>query len=396
MSAAAGPPRLLYIGDVPVEPTVAGAALIYRLLDGYPAERLAICQSDLADPRRRAAGLPGVRYTEFSIGSRALLHSRLAGLYAGQLLVRAPQRVSVVERLNPEVPDAVLTIAHGYTWRTAHAYAQRHGLPLHLVVHDDCAETARVATLFRAYADRQFAAVYRAASSRLCVSPGMEAHYRSTLHAAGSVIYPTRSRDARAASEPAARLREHSGPFTVAFAGSLNSGHLDVAGRLVRWLERNGGRLQIYGAMVSNTERDWLRSPNVTMETFVPSDQLAHVLRQRADCLLVPMPFDERERLHTVLGFPSKIADYTAVGLPLLIAGPPYSSAVGWARANPGVAAIVDQLDGDLLDQTLTRLETDSEWRWQLAATALRVGEQQFSHARGHRQLLEAVGGAAA
>ena len=43
------------------------------------------------------------------------------------------------------------------------------------------------------------------------------------------------------------------------------------------------------------------------------------------------------------ISFPSKLTDYTATGLPLLIHAPAYSSAVRWARAEHDVAEIVDE-----------------------------------------------------
>ena len=43
-------PRLLYLGDVPVEASYHGSALIYRLLQHYPVDRLMIIESNLFRP----------------------------------------------------------------------------------------------------------------------------------------------------------------------------------------------------------------------------------------------------------------------------------------------------------------------------------------------------------
>ena len=52
-------PRLLYIGDVPVEASYHGSALLYRLLEDYPKERLKIVEAgvQLSRPERRLAGV---------------------------------------------------------------------------------------------------------------------------------------------------------------------------------------------------------------------------------------------------------------------------------------------------------------------------------------------------
>lgn len=76
------------------------------------------------------------------------------------------------------------------------------------------------------------------------------------------------------------------------------------------------------------------------------------------------------------LAFPSKLADYTAVGLPLLIYGPPFCSAVAWARENPGVS----EVSATDLSETLNRLANDPAWRFNLGKRALEVGRQYFSH----------------
>src|SRR5687768_11524044 len=102
-------PRLLYVGDVPVEPTVAGAAVLYRLFDGYPPDRLVICQSNLAAVRLPDRRLPGVTYHEFAVGNKRLLHSRVAGYYSAFLLARA-RSLRPTSTVLPTPPDGVVTI----------------------------------------------------------------------------------------------------------------------------------------------------------------------------------------------------------------------------------------------------------------------------------------------
>src|SRR5262245_3037215 len=70
-------PRLLYIGDVPVTDTFAGAALMYRLLAFYPADKLAIVCS--VAPGMRT--LPGVRYYHWGARFPRLLQTRFSNLY---------------------------------------------------------------------------------------------------------------------------------------------------------------------------------------------------------------------------------------------------------------------------------------------------------------------------
>ena len=80
------------------------------------------------------------------------------------------------------------------------------------------------------------------------------------------------------------------------------------------------------------------------------------------------------------LAFPSKLADCTAIGLPLLIYGPEYCSAVRWARENVGVGEIVDRNSIPPLSQTIGRLAGKPALRVALGKRALEVGRRYFAH----------------
>jgi hypothetical protein len=80
------------------------------------------------------------------------------------------------------------------------------------------------------------------------------------------------------------------------------------------------------------------------------------------------------------MAFPSKLADYTATGVPLLIYGPSYCSAVTWARENPGVAEVVES-EPDLA-AAIARLAGDPDHRVALGKRALDTGREYFTHAR--------------
>ena len=80
------------------------------------------------------------------------------------------------------------------------------------------------------------------------------------------------------------------------------------------------------------------------------------------------------------LAFPSKLADCTAVGLPLLVYGPAYCSAVAWARENSDVAEVVDTEQSADLSAAVVRLATDPSRRFALGKRALEVGRQYFAH----------------
>ncbi len=80
------------------------------------------------------------------------------------------------------------------------------------------------------------------------------------------------------------------------------------------------------------------------------------------------------------MAFPSKLADCTATGLPLVIYGPGYCSAVVWARENQGVGEVVEA-ESDLRE-AIERLANDPAHRVLLGRRALDVGREYFTHDR--------------
>jgi len=380
MTQATCLPNLLYIADVPVEATFHGSVLIYRLLQDYPAEKLLIIEagsSASAKPHR----LREVRYEVMPPPGQRLLRTRAYRVAASLCALHAPLRSRKAEGLIKHFqPQAVLTVAHGFSWMTAAAIARDREVPLHLIVHDDPHATAVVANWLRAWFENRFSDIYRNASSRLCISPSMVEEYQNRYGISGTVLYPQRSMDIKCFDTPPTPANR---PFTVGYAGTLNTGdyrrQLAVLSRL---LQQISGILLIYGP-VQATE---LATPGVVLECVkfggvVSSEELCNRLRSEADVLFVPMSFAPGEAVAFRLNFPSKLAVYTAAALPLLIWGPSGSSAVRWAAGEPGVAAVVTDPDERSIAGVLAQLKKDPGWRYELGRTAAIVGKRYFSAA---------------
>jgi hypothetical protein len=91
------------------------------------------------------------------------------------------------------------------------------------------------------------------------------------------------------------------------------------------------------------------------------------------------MSFDPVDRANMELAFPSKLADCTAIGLPLVIYGPEYCSAVRWARENVGLGEVVER-EGGGLKEGITRLANDRGLRMAMGKRALEVGRAYFAY----------------
>ncbi len=378
------PPRLLYLGDVPVESSYHGSTLLYRLLQQHPADRLKIIEGNIFPPRTDRR-LPGVAHTTLFVGHARLLHTRFHDWYSRFLIGGARRRAARVTTLLGEfAPEAVLTVPHGYSWLTAAQFASETGLPLHLIIHDDWPRI--VGSSMREPVDREFGAVYRQARTRLCTSPFMVEDYARRYGVQGTLFLPYRGTDgpsfAGTAGRPSGNRR-----LVFAFAGSINSpGYAVLLRTLAHGLSKGGHELLIFGPI--NQEQAAAANidlPHVRLGGLLKADELLRRLRDEADVLFAPMSFAPEDLENMRMGFPSKLPDYTAVGLPLLIAGPAECSAVRWARANPGVAEVVTSDDDAAMQGAIDRLTGGADYRSAIAARAQEAGNRDFSPATAYR-----------
>lgn len=374
-------PHLLYVGDVPVEASYHGSALLHRLLGDYPVDRLTVIET--AAPSMPSRRLPNVNYLSHPLGKQRWLntrfHAHAVAWYSRAAARRGPQ---ISALLNGFACEGVLTVAHGFGWLAAAALAARRKAPLHLMVHDDWPRVVNVRPGVRNWIDARFADVYRAARSRLCVSSAMCAAYEARYGVPAEVIYPMRAVNCPKLDAPPPRLGRNEVPFTIAFAGSINShGYIQALLALQQALEPAGGRLLIYGPMAADAARKvGLDRPHTIVGGLLSAAELMQRLREEADALFVPMSFDPVDRTNMELAFPSKLADFTAIGLPLVIYGPPYCSAVRWARENYGVGEVVDRASVSQLSETISRLAREPPLRVASGKRALEVGREYFAY----------------
>lgn len=374
-------PNLLYIGDVPIERSYHGSLVLYRLLEDYPAGSLTVVET--ATESISAQRLTDVPYMSLPMRSR-WLDTRFHSLVLSWSMIRAA-RPDFLNKLGELNFDAVMTVAHGLGWLLAAAVAGEARVPLHLIMHDDWPRVANVPQQFRNWLDRSFARVYRQASSRMCVSPFMREDYLARYHVDAEVLYPSRAKNSPDFETVPISMRADA-QLTIAFAGTINSeGYVRVLRQLSQSLSKIGGRLLLFGPVSQGSAKQHgFDDQHVVLGGLLSPSDLIVRLRNEADVLFVPMSFDQSERSNMEMAFPSKLADYTATGLPLLIYGPPYCSAVRWAHDNPGVAEIITVEDPALLAATIRRLAIPTT-RVALAQRAIEVGRTFFSHEAAQR-----------
>ena len=374
-------PRLLYFADVPVEHYMHGSTLLYRLLSAYPKEKLIIIEgSGVSAPDRRISGVP---YSRCKPLLSRLSRTRFRYYVSPFITLCSPlQRTYLTRLLRSFQPEAVVTVVWGRSWVTAAAYAERAGLPLHLIVHDDSPNAEGWGAFEQRVIHARLSHWYPKAASRLCVSPYTAEEYRRRYNAMGDVLYPSRAMGAPVFTEPPDTLTQRCEPFTVAFAGTIYPLYVDGLRRIAAALQATcAGRLLVYGPRPSESVCSLLQEPNIELRGRVSAADLIRQCRREAHAMFVPMTYLEEHRPSVEIAFPSKLADYTAMGLPLVIDGPEYCTAVRWARDNPGVAEVVTDQTADALADPVARLQ-DPAHRLRLAKAAIHRGAQYFAPER--------------
>jgi len=267
------------------------------------------------------------------------------------------------------------------------------GLPLHLIIHDDWLALLPVFPGLKPWLDRQFGRLYRRAASRLCVSPFMEEEYRHNYGVAGEVLYPSWAKDWASFDGLPQSYSKNAGPLVGAYAGRiLVGGYARLIANLAKCLEDQGGSLLLYGPHSPDDLKSWgLDRRNVLPQGVVDAGELIPRLRQEADFVFVPMAFDGDEmKCNMQVSFPSKLVDYTATALPLLVCGPDYCSAVRWARRQGSIAEVVTSEKVEELAAAVQRLE-QAQYRQRLGLASWEVGNRLFSYRTSVETLFRAL-----
>jgi len=306
---------------------------------------------------------------------------------------------AIKRRLRGFRPQVVLTIMEGYLYRTAHQFARRHGLPMAMIVHDRPDLLAKVPAWAAAAQRRAQAQAYRYAAARMCVSPEMESYCRNVYRAPGEVLYPARSAaiTPRLAAE-SATLREP-GVLRLGYAGSLALGYGPQLRAMLDTLRAAGGKLYLHTRPGPQTSDLVKAAPDVVVDCGFATtpEQAWDQIKQDCDAVILPYCLDpdpvHRDMYAT--HFPSKLTEYMALQMPVIVVGPPYAAGVRWVEQRPGSALVISDKHPDLVRTELVRLKSLPDWRVRLAEGALAAGSA-FDTRIITRQFLTAITTAAA
>lgn len=374
-------PRILFIGAVTFEEISGSHSFFYRLFKGYPPDKLVVVGSHKArNPIFPSKRLPGVNYVileeQFDFKEIAPVSNNPFSIlrFYYQTLKQIVKSYCLIRQVAKSFqPDLILTLSMDYYWYLAYRLSKSLDIPLELVLHDRWEATTLVRIAIRLYP--QFKKVYQYAQHRFCISPSMESYYYNQLSMHGDILYPISRKKAISCS-----LARNKKPLTVVFFGNIWY-HLPTLIDLAHLLSKQNIELVIF----SNRNLEFfqsrgLKTSNVTAHVFWEEhDDLLNWCQENVDILYLPMHFDNYQKQEIQCSFPSKIADYTSLGLPVIIHAPRNSSVVEFAAMNAGYpfAEVVTSDSEDELAAAIDRL-TDVEYRKRLGRNSLYIWHQFF------------------
>jgi glycosyltransferase involved in cell wall biosynthesis len=280
-------------------------------------------------------------------------------------------------------PHVLLTVAHGWWHIQARRLARQFNLPLVSFFQDWWPDFPEIPVAFRPRVERQFRRTYRESDVAICVSRQMRQELGERTNS--FVIHPVPSFTTSRAWTPDFKL-----PLRLVYFGNLREYGPQIENALRTLNGADKVRLEVFGAspLWTSGAEDYFQSRGL-YHPFIPSDQLMKAA-QFYEAVLVVMSFDAALRRRMTTSFPSKMVDAMQLGLPIVIWGPEYCSAVQWARQADRALCVTDS-NPSVFCRALEELAASSAEQERLAKSARDAAASEFNPERIQGQFMDAL-----
>ena len=289
-------------------------------------------------------------------------------------------------------PEVVLTVMqHGTWYDSAMAYARTKKIPLVTIVHDANENFDKVYGWAKEAQRRADGRFYRLARHRVCVSPEMEEFCFRKYGVRGEVMYPNRDESLRPRPPEWSRELRNPPHLTVGFVGNVNYGYGEALAELLPAMEQTGCQLRIWGPPPGQECRALAKSGNVSLEGFLPSPEVWEPVKRECDAVILPYSSSERMKQLYSYHFPSKLPEYLALGMPVIITGPEYATGVRWGKRNPESVITCESENSKKLLALLQNLKTDRILREKMSNGAAEISGKEFNPSKIRARLMEII-----
>jgi glycosyltransferase involved in cell wall biosynthesis len=294
-----------------------------------------------------------------------------------------PSGKMIHDQIHSFRPEVVVTIAHGWWHIQARRVATQFQLPLVSFFQDWWPDFPEVPPAFHARVEREFRKTCAESDVAICVSDDM---WRELGKPENALVL----HDAPSLPQWRKPTRDAELPLRVAYFGNLfEYGPLiESAVRTLSGSDRV--RLEVFGPNPVWTPGavDEFRSRGVYRGFIAPSE-LAESLKNFQAALVV-MSFAPSHRRRMTTSFPSKMIDAMQLGLPVVIWGPEYCSAVKWARRGERALCVTD-LNPSAIHRALEELAALPAEQERLAESSREAAATDFNHERIQAKFIDAL-----
>ena len=294
-----------------------------------------------------------------------------------------PSDKMVHELIHSFRPHVLLTVAHGWWHMKARSVAKQFKLPLVSLFQDWWPDFPEIPLTFRSRVECEFRQTCVASDVVICVSDGM---YQELGEPENALVL----HDAPSLPERREAKRDFELPLRVAYFGNLSEYGPLIENALRVLNSSDQVRLEVFGTspLWTSGAEDEFRSRGV-YHRFIASNTLAESLRDFQAALVV-MSFASSLRKRMTTSFPSKMIDAMQLGLPVVIWGPEYCSAVKWARGGERALCVTDA-NPSAIRRALEELAALPAERERLEKSSREAAATDFNHNRIQTQFLDAL-----
>lgn len=392
-------PKILFIGTVSFQETTGSSLLFYRLFKDYPPEKLVVIGGEKHEsPLFLKTRIPQVTYhimgdesqdgTVLFYGRRFYLVrvlNNLVNKYFTKFLTKWKVftyfwKVKKIARTFQ--PDLVLSLTMHFQWEIAHRIAKSLNIPLDLVLHDQIEN--HVDLRFFHNFPVKFEQVFKFARNRFCISPTMEKVYYQRFGVNSDVLFPVGKNSNLNPSKNNLLTSKSNKTINMVFFGSIWTGTPTASSliKIAHLLAKKGGTLTLFSNQdLPFFQKRGLKTKNLLAKPFFPKNEaLLSWCKENANVLCLPMSFGDKYLSTIQHSFPSKITDYTALGLPILVHAPVTSSIAEFIKANPqnDFAALVTENSAVALEKAIDAL-MDADYRQYLGKNGLKIWQRHFN-----------------
>ncbi|MBN1354263.1 MAG: hypothetical protein JW994_06315 [Candidatus Omnitrophica bacterium] len=381
-------PNLLIISEVIPQAAYAGSLLLYRLLKSYPQDRILV----IGKPPLPEYKLLSCEYKSLNLPCERLNRTRFSRLARSlRSFVFMPDFTiaSVNLKLRGFKADAVLCVMQTQPYYyLAYRYAKTKNLPLFVVIHD---LPEAFEPVYPWMLERQLnrnIEVYKYAKKRFCVSPQMRDYLGETYKAFGDVLYPIPAEGITPRPESESLKLKEEGVLTIGYAGSLWGGYGEQLKHMVSVFKDAGVKLRLYSYESFFPEP----SDEVIYRGYAPAEETWARVKAECDAVILfyswpEYGYDKNYSVH----FPSKLPEYLALGMPVLIFGPEYATGVKWGLSNSGAALVVTENNPESWIDAFNKLKESADLRQSLSRNAVFAGKRDFAPEAIRQQFLDSL-----